>query len=131
MKKISLWATVLSPNDLPTDKKRLFNLPETLHALTSWYINVRNFRVLVKQLFYGNETQFQVWKLGKNLHRISLWFFSSWELFVKWTRIRITGNSFVKFSVHSYERPTYLPPSLPQKGSLIFLKLGTLKVHDK
>ena len=32
---------------------------------------------------------------------------------------------------HLYKRVTYLPPDLPQKGSLIFLKLGTLKVHDR
>ena len=29
---------------------------------------MRNFRVLVKKLFYGNEIQFQVSKFGKTLH---------------------------------------------------------------
>ena len=29
---------------------------------------MRNFRVLVKKLFYGNEIQFQVSKFGKILH---------------------------------------------------------------
>ena len=35
---------------------------------------VRNFRVLVKQVFYGNEAQFQVSKLGKIVQRIPLEF---------------------------------------------------------
>ena len=39
-------------------KKKFFNFAETWHTSSSRYINVHNFRVSVKQLFYGNETQF-------------------------------------------------------------------------
>ena len=70
------------------------------------------------------------------------------DFFVKWAQIKITGNSFVKFSVGGprcettflWERnsilntcgelPPDLPTDLPQKGSLIMLKLGPLQVHD-
>ena len=52
-------------------KKKFFNFAETWHTGSSRYINVHNFRVLVKQLSYGNEIKFQVWKLGKNLQGIS------------------------------------------------------------
>ena len=41
-------------------KKKFFNFAETWHTGSSRYINVHNFRVLVKQLFYGNEIKFQV-----------------------------------------------------------------------
>ena len=41
-------------------KKKFFNFAETWHTGSSRYINVHNFRVLVKQLSYGNEIQFQV-----------------------------------------------------------------------
>ena len=73
-------------------KKKFFNFAETWHTGSSRYINVHNFRVLVKQLSYGNKIQFQFWKLGKILKRIS---------------------------------------TKKKKGSLILLKLGTHKVHDK
>ena len=38
--------------------KRFFNFSETLHSCYLGKIIVQNFRVLVKQLFYGNEIQF-------------------------------------------------------------------------
>merc|ERR1712115_578228 len=41
-------------------KKKFFNFAETWHTGSSRYINVHNFRVLVKQLSYGNEIKFQV-----------------------------------------------------------------------
>jgi len=41
-------------------KKSFFNFAETWHTGSSRYINVHNFRVLVKQLSYGNEIKFQV-----------------------------------------------------------------------
>ena len=52
-------------------KKKFFNFAQTWHTGCSRYINVHNFRVLVKQLSYGNKIKFQVWKLGKNLQGIS------------------------------------------------------------
>merc|ERR1711954_389978 len=52
-------------------KKKFFNFAETRHTGSPRYINVHNFRVLVKQLSYGNEIESQVWKLGKNLQGIS------------------------------------------------------------
>ena len=51
--------------DWVTEKKSSFNFAENWLRRSSRYINVRNFRVLVKQLSYGNKIQFQVWKLGK------------------------------------------------------------------
>ena len=42
------------------EQKRFFNFAETEETCSSQYINVHNFRVLVKQLSYGNEIQFQV-----------------------------------------------------------------------
>ena len=39
-------------------KKKFFNFAETWHSCYVGKINVRNFRVFVKQLFYGNEIQF-------------------------------------------------------------------------
>ena len=38
---------------------------------------MRNFRVLVKQLFYGNKIQFQILKLGKNFHSLEV--IGSWK----------------------------------------------------
>ena len=48
-------------------KKRFTDFAETWHTQSSRYLNVSNFRVLVKQLFYGNEIQFQFSKFGKKI----------------------------------------------------------------
>ena len=50
-------------------KKKFFNFAETWHTGSSRYINVHNFRFLVKQFFYGNEIKFQVCKIGKKFTR--------------------------------------------------------------
>ena len=91
------WATSRSPDRPPV--KRFSDYVETWPTSSSWYTNVRYFWVLVKQLFNGNEIQFQILKFGKSLQRISLQFFFALEVYVKWIQIRIIGNSFVKFSV--------------------------------
>ena len=61
-------------------------------------MNVGNFRVLVKQLFYGNEIQFQVSKLGNILQRIFQYFFPR-DFFLQCNPMKIERYSFVKLSV--------------------------------
>ena len=41
-------------------EKKFFNFAETWQSDSSRYINVHKFRVLLKQLFYGNEIKLQV-----------------------------------------------------------------------
>ena len=54
------WWMVVVVDGGGGSKKKFFNFAETWHTGSSRYINVHNFRVLVKQLSYGNEIQFQV-----------------------------------------------------------------------
>ena len=61
-------------------------------------MNVRNFRVLVKQLFYGNEIQFQISKLGKKVKGFPCKK-NSKGILCKMNPGQIKGNSFVKFTV--------------------------------
>ena len=49
--------------------------------------------------FYGNEIQFQVSELGKKYTKDFPVKKNPREFLLKWTQIKIKGNSFVKFSV--------------------------------
>ena len=98
---ISLWATY-RPTYLPTylpPAFRFFNFSETWHTWSSRYINVRNFRVLVKQLSYGNEIQFQISKLGKKVKGFP-WKKKSKKVFFfrsKLAQKKFTGNKCAQF----------------------------------
>ena len=70
----------------------------------------------MKQVFYGKEIQFRVLKLGKRTPQL--------VLHVLCTSLNLTTTPRYMFM-------SYRPTDRLQKGSLILLKLGILKVHDK
>ena len=113
--------------DWVTEKKSSFNFAENWLRRSSRYINVRNFRVLVKQLSYGNKIQFQVesWEnFTKDFHvkKKVLWF--CWNL----AHIKFTIYKCAQFSI--FGETTFLW-EWNSISSLRFGKIFTKDFHVK